>query len=114
MAHTAPIELTVPCAACGPVGLPLDDVMLWLTDDEQQSWLSVTCPDCGARFVHHTAPGEHLLLLACDVPVRRWEPPVERIEEGAHTSPITHAELDAFAAALSSIDDVVEHLPPSS
>jgi hypothetical protein len=112
MAATAPIELTVPCEGCGPVDLALDEVLLWLTEDEQQSWLTVVCPRCGSRFVHHTAPGEHLLLLACDVPVRRWSAPVERIEVDAVTDPLTHDDLEEFADVLAEIDEVVGIVPP--
>jgi hypothetical protein len=64
--------------------------------------------------VHHTAPGEHLLLLACEVPVRAWDAPVERIETDASTEPITHAELVAFAEALADAGAVAELLPPGS
>jgi hypothetical protein len=112
MANAAPIELTVPCHDCGPVSLPLDQVVLWLEADHSRSWLSVRCPQCAGRFVHHTAPGEHLLLMACEVPLRMWEAPVERIEVDATTDPITHAELVAFGEALADADAVAELLPP--
>jgi hypothetical protein len=113
MAEAAPIELTVPCASCGPVSLPLSGVVLWLTGDDTRSWLTVCCPACGSRFVHHTAPGEHLLLLACEVPTRSWTAPVERIEEDAPHEPVTHAELLTFAEALASSDAVTALLPPA-
>lgn len=112
MADAPPIELTVPCPDCGPVSLPLDGVTLWSTGDDTRSWLSVRCPACGGRFVHHTAPGEHLLLLTCDVPTRSWTPPRERIEVDAPTEPVTHRELVGFGEALAGVDAVAALLPP--
>jgi len=113
MADAPPIELTVPCPDCGPVTLPLEAVTLWSTGEDTRSWLTVRCPACTARFVHHTAPGEHLLLLACEAPTRDWDAPVERIEPDAPAGPLTHAELVAFADALASSESVTALLPPS-
>jgi hypothetical protein len=114
MQSAPPIELTVPCPTCGPVSLELGEVVLWSRPGRLASWLTVCCPRCAGRFVHHTLPAERLLLQTFDVPSRIWEAPAEGMVDGAPTEPISYAELASFAEALAGRDTVAQLIPPSA
>jgi hypothetical protein len=99
--------VTTDCPGCGEAEIPLESVILRVCEDDDSARCAIHCTHCGSRFSKAVDDGMSLLLVTFGVTVEPWSRPAELDERPTHHAPITLEELDAFAAALESIDDLV-------
>jgi hypothetical protein len=99
--------VTTECPGCGEAEIPLDEVTLRVCEDDDSARCAIRCVHCGSRFSKAVDDGMSVLLVTFGVAVETWRRPAEVDERPSHHGPISHEELEAFAAALRDADDVL-------
>jgi ribosomal protein S27E len=100
--------ITTECPTCGPTDIAIGHVVLVVDEAADRSFASIRCPACGARFCRRVDDGMCLLMTAVGVVVRERTRPAEVDERPVGGPPLTSAEVEAFAAVLSSGADLVQ------
>ena len=100
------IFITTTCPDCGVAEIPLSSVVLRVNTETARSQCAIRCTSCGARFTKKADDGMSLLLETFGVKIEEWSRPAEVDERPEHLPPIQRDELDAFAEALHSAEDL--------
>lgn len=99
--------LRTTCARCGEIELPVDRVVLRISEVDDAGVCVFRCPDCGHRFVKPANDAMIVMLLAVGIEVSMWPPTGAAPGE---LGSITHGELDDFRRHLGEGSDLVRHL----
>ncbi|HKY16737.1 MAG TPA: hypothetical protein VJM33_17560 [Microthrixaceae bacterium] len=105
--------ITTTCPRCGPSDIGIDRVVLRVDEGIDRAAVSIHCPVCGSRFTKQVDDAMSLLMATVGVEIHTVAGQADVDERPHDTAPITQIELEQFAAALASTDDVLAVLAES-
>ena len=97
------------CETCGVIELPVERVLLRISEVDDTGVCVIRCPTCGVRFVKEANDAMIVMLLAVGIEVSMWS--------SALTAPVrdelpalTHDDVVAFRHRLGGESDLLRHL----